>query len=100
MPSIPAAASAPEFAMTEALAASKPAVHTTINKIEVKAKHTKLRSLIKKHKKALCTKASLISNTKAASSLLDLEALTQYNDKLLELSPVLLLHATDSFTPS
>ncbi|KAF7377490.1 hypothetical protein MSAN_00171000 [Mycena sanguinolenta] len=86
IPSIPAASLADESAMTQASVAPKPAVHTGLNETEVKAKHTKLHVLIKKHKKALSTKDSLISNTKAASFLLDLKALSQYNDKLLELS--------------
>jgi hypothetical protein len=57
-----------------------------LRETESKGKHAKLRLLIKQHRKALSKREILVSNTKAASSILDLEALSQYNDKLLELS--------------
>jgi hypothetical protein len=78
------------FATPVAIAATPLAdksVHqSTTNEAEVKGNHTKLCHLIKTQKKALNKKKVLISNTKAASTLLDLEALSQYNDKLLELA--------------
>ncbi|KAJ7794208.1 hypothetical protein B0H14DRAFT_2622102 [Mycena olivaceomarginata] len=78
------------FATPVAIAATpladKSVNQSTTNEAEVKGNHTKLRHLIKTQKKALNKKEVLISNTKAASTLLNLEALSQYNDKLLELA--------------
>jgi hypothetical protein len=57
-----------------------------LKETDAKSKHAKLRILIKKHRKTLCKKETLVSNAKAAGTILDLEALTQYNDKHLDLS--------------
>ncbi|KAJ7914000.1 hypothetical protein B0H13DRAFT_1873347 [Mycena leptocephala] len=63
-----------------------PAARGALKETVVKGNYAKIRLLIKQHRKALSKKEVLISNKKAASSILDLKALSQYNDKLLELS--------------
>ncbi|KAK7020018.1 hypothetical protein R3P38DRAFT_2782422 [Favolaschia claudopus] len=59
---------------------------STDSAAEIKAKHRRLRKLIKKNRTELSKKATLLTNAGAAAAILDLEALSQFNDKSQELS--------------
>ncbi|KAJ6488315.1 hypothetical protein DFH09DRAFT_1455819 [Mycena vulgaris] len=53
---------------------------------DIVATHTKLRGLVKKTRTMLKKKATILIDQSAAGSILDLEAIDQYNDKLRDLS--------------
>ncbi|KAJ7834295.1 hypothetical protein B0H13DRAFT_223307 [Mycena leptocephala] len=53
---------------------------------EIKAKHGRLQKFIKKNRNELTKKAAILNNAQAAASILDLEALSQFNDKSKELA--------------
>ncbi|KAJ7878322.1 hypothetical protein B0H14DRAFT_3130008 [Mycena olivaceomarginata] len=89
-----------EAAPPDPKSADKTVNHSTANEAEVKGNHTKLCHLIKTKKKVLNKKEILISNTTAAATLLDLEALSQYNDKLLDLALKKIKLKTDLRTAS
>ncbi|KAJ7675039.1 hypothetical protein B0H17DRAFT_1207904 [Mycena rosella] len=54
--------------------------------VEIKAKHARLQKIIKKNRIELTKKLSILTSASAAASVLDLEALAQFNDKSLQLS--------------
>jgi hypothetical protein len=53
---------------------------------DINNKHTRLQKNIKKLRSGLLKKETILTNAKAAASVLDLEALAQFNDKARELS--------------
>ncbi|KAJ7775727.1 hypothetical protein DFH07DRAFT_767134 [Mycena maculata] len=54
--------------------------------VEIKAKHARLQKIIKKNLTELRKKLTILTDANAAASVIDLEVLTQFNNKSLQLS--------------
>ncbi|KAJ7289606.1 hypothetical protein C8J57DRAFT_1213936 [Mycena rebaudengoi] len=88
----PVPAGSIEAASTESTGAARmmptpPAVSLPKDtEIELKAQHARLQKIIKKNRSDLTKKLTILTDANAAGSVLDLEALAQFNDKWLGLS--------------